>query len=563
MSSEFTVAPDGNQEIATCSTSVVNPNNPAQPPPTAAADYRFLAYCKVTPSVGAVIHSAQCPAGTPGASGNPTAQCSVTFEPQPNVTYTINSNHYLTFAVASLGTVCGQPLFYEFCFSDPLGYYSMNPSAPDPWPAVPVYPSANASNTVDETCGAGGGTCTPQNIPYQYCLSGFLGFGVPICTDSIYARQFWPLAQTSAIWTPKCADVIQGSVTAVNPPIAPTSYDEGCRINATFTPNFGFTIAQAAQVCGFTNFDWQQYITALPAPSPFIAVGGGVPLQAPRAFLDPPPGGYTYELTAKDSNGNLLYPTGDNAFPFYYNPNLNPGQLGQTELESQEPQGANGAALLFVDEPQDPCLFGGIGVGTPYCSGSGAGILGILQFQTDLVGVNPDGTPYDLGVGLSWNSTCDGTSGGAAVTKNSQPADPGSGTGRSTITSVNETTNYQYPKAPGVPALALTFLGGNQIAVTGSGLAYSRVSKLFVGTLTITNDSENTITGPFQIVLDSLQSNVTLTNETGTFGGWPYLTVPNVTSLEPGQPATVNVRFSNPTNEILNFIPMVYSGSFN
>lgn len=85
---------------------------------------------------------------------------------------------------------------------------------------------------------------------------------------------------------------------------------------------------------------------------------------------------------------------------------------------------------------------------------------------------------------------------------------------------------------------------------------------MFVGTLTITNDSDSTITGPFQIVLDSLQSNVILTNATGSFGGWPYITVPNATSLDPGESATVPVRFSNPTDEILGFCPTVYSGSF-
>jgi len=85
---------------------------------------------------------------------------------------------------------------------------------------------------------------------------------------------------------------------------------------------------------------------------------------------------------------------------------------------------------------------------------------------------------------------------------------------------------------------------------------------MFVGTMTITNVSENTITGPFQIVLDSLTTGITLSNSTGSFGGWPYLTIQNVTSLEPGQSATVNVRFSNPTYGMTDFNPVVYSGSF-
>jgi hypothetical protein len=106
-------------------------------------------------------------------------------------------------------------------------------------------------------------------------------------------------------------------------------------------------------------------------------------------------------------------------------------------------------------------------------------------------------------------------------------------------------------------------LAGSQISVSASGLAYSRVSQTFNGTVTITNISSSTISGPFQIVLDSLTTGVTLTNATSTFGGWSYITVPVIGSLAPSQSANVKVEFSNPSNATINFAPVVYSGSFN
>ena len=65
-----------------------------------------------------------------------------------------------------------------------------------------------------------------------------------------------------------------------------------------------------------------------------------------------------------------------------------------------------------------------------------------------------------------------------------------------------------------------------------------------------------------QIVLDSLTPGVTLTDASGTFGGWSYITVPAVGSLAPGESASVSVIFKNPANATINFSPVAYSGSF-
>jgi subtilisin-like proprotein convertase family protein len=99
-----------------------------------------------------------------------------------------------------------------------------------------------------------------------------------------------------------------------------------------------------------------------------------------------------------------------------------------------------------------------------------------------------------------------------------------------------------------------------QVRVTSTGLLYSRVTRLFVGTVTITNISAQSISGPLQLVLTNLSSGVTLANATGTTGGSPYITVPGVVTLAPGASASVGVQFDNQSNTFVSYTPMVLSG---
>lgn len=96
-----------------------------------------------------------------------------------------------------------------------------------------------------------------------------------------------------------------------------------------------------------------------------------------------------------------------------------------------------------------------------------------------------------------------------------------------------------------------------QIAIMASGLLYSRVTRTYNGTVTITNISGGALGGPFPIVLTSLTPGVTLTNTSGTVQGGPYIN-PGVSSLAPGQSITVHVQFSNPSNALISFTPVVY-----
>jgi hypothetical protein len=109
-------------------------------------------------------------------------------------------------------------------------------------------------------------------------------------------------------------------------------------------------------------------------------------------------------------------------------------------------------------------------------------------------------------------TTYNGTVGGISGLAGLFPVDPNSGAGYVTITSIN---GVAVP--PIVPP--------TQVATTASGLAYSRVTRTFNGTVTITNISGTTLTAPtnFQLVLNSLPAGVTLANSTGTFNQCPYI----------------------------------------
>jgi rhamnogalacturonan endolyase len=117
--------------------------------------------------------------------------------------------------------------------------------------------------------------------------------------------------------------------------------------------------------------------------------------------------------------------------------------------------------------------------------------------------------------------------------------------------------------ATGVTAGAAVPLPGDQLSTTASGLVYSRVTRTFNGSVTITNTGSVPLNGPFQIVFTTLTGGVTLVGATGSVNGSPYLTVPGVSTLTPGQSTTVNVQFSDPTMARISFTPVTYSGSFN
>jgi hypothetical protein len=102
-----------------------------------------------------------------------------------------------------------------------------------------------------------------------------------------------------------------------------------------------------------------------------------------------------------------------------------------------------------------------------------------------------------------------------------------------------------------------------QIAIFASGLAYSRASQTFNGTLTVKNISSDPIKVPLQVVFNSLTAGITLLNATDMISGSPYITAPALTNLGPGNSVVLNVQFKDPSAAAIKFDPAVYSGSFN
>lgn len=98
------------------------------------------------------------------------------------------------------------------------------------------------------------------------------------------------------------------------------------------------------------------------------------------------------------------------------------------------------------------------------------------------------------------------------------------------------------------------------VQTIGSGLAYSRSTQLFTGTVTLVNRSSSTLNGPLQFVLAGLSQGVTLTNATGVKDGSPYITVNG--PLAPGARVVVPVSFSNPAKVNATYTATFYSGAF-
>ncbi len=210
-------------------------------------------------------------------------------------------------------------------------------------------------------------------------------------------------------------------------------------IDAAFTPNSGYTLAQAAGLCGFTDFDWQQTITELPLPNPFLQKVSNVQQSAPPPFRDPPPGGYTL-LPPPAPFPPYPQPAPDFSYPFYYDPTN--GELQNHEI--------GGNTLLFHDEPADPCLVGGIG-----CPGT-APAGSRMAFTTHLVGLKGDLAYTDLGIGFKWTSTYNGLSGGITVaTKNDIHSSTVTGTGGIAIVDVQTQTTYHPITITGINGVVL------------------------------------------------------------------------------------------------------------
>jgi hypothetical protein len=101
------------------------------------------------------------------------------------------------------------------------------------------------------------------------------------------------------------------------------------------------------------------------------------------------------------------------------------------------------------------------------------------------------------------------------------------------------------------------------IFITYGGVTLNPMTKRYVQTLTLRNDSVATIAGPISLVLDKLSPNVTLYNASGTTAlvlpaGSPYINA--TTSLAAGQSVTLQLQFTNPGNIVFSYDARVLAG---
>jgi hypothetical protein len=113
---------------------------------------------------------------------------------------------------------------------------------------------------------------------------------------------------------------------------------------------------------------------------------------------------------------------------------------------------------------------------------------------------------------------------------------------------------------PDAPASATDVTA--QMSIATSGLAYSRISKQYSGTVTITNTSGPTLLAPLQIVLSNLSAGATLANANGIGPNGPYVTAVPSGSLAPGASVTATIRINAPQTSSPTFSPLVFSGNF-
>ncbi|MEO7493838.1 MAG: ExeM/NucH family extracellular endonuclease, partial [Massilia sp.] len=94
-----------------------------------------------------------------------------------------------------------------------------------------------------------------------------------------------------------------------------------------------------------------------------------------------------------------------------------------------------------------------------------------------------------------------------------------------------------------------------------SGLNLNRNTQQYSGTVSFTNKTSATISGPFQIELSNLPATVTLANATGSHNGVPYITSNNA-AIAPGATVTIGLVFNNPPKAAIPYVATIFSGTY-
>jgi hypothetical protein len=98
------------------------------------------------------------------------------------------------------------------------------------------------------------------------------------------------------------------------------------------------------------------------------------------------------------------------------------------------------------------------------------------------------------------------------------------------------------------------------VKFTQNGATLNRSTGKYVGSVTVTNTTSTTLSGPLQVMLGNLTTGVTLDNASGTSGGAPYVTLTG--SIGPGASVNVPLTFSNPGRAVIGYTPSLFMGNF-
>jgi hypothetical protein len=101
----------------------------------------------------------------------------------------------------------------------------------------------------------------------------------------------------------------------------------------------------------------------------------------------------------------------------------------------------------------------------------------------------------------------------------------------------------------------------SQVKITSTPFQYKSSTKTYNSTVTVQNQTQQSIAGPLQLVVNNLPSGVAMANATGTTGGSPYITITSQ-SLAAGRSASVTIRMNASSASQISYTAQVYSGTF-
>jgi cellulose 1,4-beta-cellobiosidase len=98
------------------------------------------------------------------------------------------------------------------------------------------------------------------------------------------------------------------------------------------------------------------------------------------------------------------------------------------------------------------------------------------------------------------------------------------------------------------------------VKITSTNFQYKQSTKTYNSTVTLQNQTQQSIAGPLQLVLTNLPVGVSLSNATGTTSGSPYITVSSQ-ALAVGRSVSVTIRINAQSAGQITYAPLVYSGT--